>query len=225
MTKRWLFNSFCNQITKVEISNSLLINFHAASVRVWGVGVWSHGHLHRPSLGPLPHSHLRCCHNRHGTFIPQALPVQLSQFTLIRNIVHWLNTSLKTSILLWEFKFGHRKWHMVFSYTLNAWKNEFDSGFCNWIWSQVTTARKAVTLLLSYLIFTKPLTEQHGSGLLLIAMGIVLKLLPDNKPYKKASLESPTTEKTANPFPREEEKSEEMRPLVWNYILWLFLLY
>nr|CAN80578.1 hypothetical protein VITISV_031735 [Vitis vinifera] len=80
--------------------------------------------------------------------------------------------------------------------------------------AMVTTARKAVTLLLSYLIFTKPLTEQHGSGLLLIAMGIVLKLLPDNKPYKKASLESPTTEKTANPFPREEEKSEEMRPLV-----------
>uniref|UniRef100_A0A804HPT2 UDP-galactose/UDP-glucose transporter 2-like n=1 Tax=Musa acuminata subsp. malaccensis TaxID=214687 RepID=A0A804HPT2_MUSAM len=45
----------------------------------------------------------------------------------------------------------------------------------------VTTARKAVTLLLSYLIFTKPLTEQHCSGLLLIAMGIVLKLLPDYK--------------------------------------------
>ncbi|URD72074.1 UAA transporter family [Musa troglodytarum] len=44
-----------------------------------------------------------------------------------------------------------------------------------------TTARKAVTLLLSYLIFTKPLTEQHCSGLLLIAMGIVLKLLPDYK--------------------------------------------
>ena len=47
--------------------------------------------------------------------------------------------------------------------------------------SQITTARKAVTLLLSYLIFTKPLTEQHGSGLLLIAMGITLKMLPDSK--------------------------------------------
>ncbi|KAL0311652.1 UNVERIFIED_CONTAM: UDP-galactose/UDP-glucose transporter 2 [Sesamum calycinum] len=43
---------------------------------------------------------------------------------------------------------------------------------------QITTARKAVTLLLSYLLFTKPLTEQHGSGLLLIAMGIILKLVP-----------------------------------------------
>jgi adenosine 3'-phospho 5'-phosphosulfate transporter B3 len=42
----------------------------------------------------------------------------------------------------------------------------------------ITTARKGVTLLLSYLIFTKPLTEQHGSGLLLIAMGIVLKMVP-----------------------------------------------
>ncbi|KAK6162443.1 hypothetical protein DH2020_002284 [Rehmannia glutinosa] len=51
--------------------------------------------------------------------------------------------------------------------------------------AMVTTARKAVTLLLSYLIFTKPLTEQHGTGLLLIAMGIVLKMLPDNKPSKR----------------------------------------
>ncbi|XP_073001021.1 UDP-galactose/UDP-glucose transporter 4-like [Typha latifolia] len=47
--------------------------------------------------------------------------------------------------------------------------------------AMITTARKAVTLLLSYLIFTKPLTEQHVSGLLLIAMGIVLKLLPEYK--------------------------------------------
>ncbi|KAH7549491.1 hypothetical protein ACOSP7_025701 [Xanthoceras sorbifolium] len=47
--------------------------------------------------------------------------------------------------------------------------------------AMITTARKAVTLLLSYLIFTKPLTEQHGTGLLLIAMGIILKMLPENK--------------------------------------------
>ena len=41
-------------------------------------------------------------------------------------------------------------------------------------------------MLLSYLIFTKPLTEQHGSGLLLIAMGIVLKMVPmDSKPPSK----------------------------------------
>lgn len=37
-----------------------------------------------------------------------------------------------------------------------------------------------MTLLLSYVLFTKPLTEQHGTGLLLIAMGIVLKMLPDS---------------------------------------------
>jgi len=50
----------------------------------------------------------------------------------------------------------------------------------------ITTARKGVTLLLSYLIFTKPLTGQHGSGLLLIAMGIVLKMVPmDAKPPSK----------------------------------------
>ncbi|KAL1830113.1 hypothetical protein ACET3Z_008525 [Daucus carota] len=45
----------------------------------------------------------------------------------------------------------------------------------------ITTARKAVTLLLSYLIFTKPLTEQHGLGLFLISTGIVLKMIPENK--------------------------------------------
>lgn len=54
--------------------------------------------------------------------------------------------------------------------------------------AMVTTARKAVTLLLSYLIFTKPLTEQHGTGLLLIAMGITLKLLPENKPNTRRVL-------------------------------------
>ncbi|CAI9093929.1 OLC1v1029543C1 [Oldenlandia corymbosa var. corymbosa] len=48
--------------------------------------------------------------------------------------------------------------------------------------AMITTARKAVTLLLSYLIFTKPLTEEHCSGLLLITMGILIKLLPDHKP-------------------------------------------
>ncbi|XP_065858160.1 UDP-galactose/UDP-glucose transporter 4 [Euphorbia lathyris] len=53
--------------------------------------------------------------------------------------------------------------------------------------AMITTARKAVTLLLSYMIFTKPLTEQHGSGLLLIAMGIVLKMLPDTQPPRKIS--------------------------------------
>lgn len=68
--------------------------------------------------------------------------------------------------------------------------------FCNW-WSgvkltidsgivQVTTARKAVTLLLSYIIFTKPMTEEHGTGLLLIAMGIILKMVPENQVNKHA---------------------------------------
>ncbi|KAF8412331.1 hypothetical protein HHK36_000293 [Tetracentron sinense] len=75
--------------------------------------------------------------------------------------------------------------------------------------AMITTARKAVTLLLSYLIFTKPLTEQHGTGLLLIAMGIILKLLPDNKPPKKAK-SSFTEEKT----PLENKEDEEQRPLV-----------
>lgn len=55
---------------------------------------------------------------------------------------------------------------------------------------QITTARKAVTLLLSYLIFTKPLTEQHATGLLLIAMGIIMKMLPENKQPGRSSVTS-----------------------------------
>ncbi|KAF9611861.1 hypothetical protein IFM89_036505 [Coptis chinensis] len=49
----------------------------------------------------------------------------------------------------------------------------------------VTTGRKAVTLLLSYLIFTRPLTGQHGTSLILIAMGIAMKLVLDNNSNKK----------------------------------------
>ncbi|KAK9934995.1 hypothetical protein M0R45_022113 [Rubus argutus] len=45
---------------------------------------------------------------------------------------------------------------------------------------------KAVTLLLSYMIFTKPSTEQHGTGLLLIATGIILKMVPENQVAKHA---------------------------------------
>lgn len=47
--------------------------------------------------------------------------------------------------------------------------------------AMITTARKAVTLLLSYMIFTKPLTDQHGMGLLLMSMGIMLKMVPESK--------------------------------------------
>ncbi|KAG2720180.1 hypothetical protein I3760_02G025200 [Carya illinoinensis] len=77
--------------------------------------------------------------------------------------------------------------------------------------SKVTTARKAVTLLLSYMIFTKPLTEQHGTGLLLIAMGITLKLLPDNKPNKRVSSTSPFSSGAhiAKPASTEHEITEQ----------------
>ncbi|XP_028078021.1 UDP-galactose/UDP-glucose transporter 4-like isoform X2 [Camellia sinensis] len=87
--------------------------------------------------------------------------------------------------------------------------------------SQVTTARKAVTLLLSYLIFTKPLTEQHGTGLLLISMGILLKLLPDNKPHKRSSTSSSMAKIEKSDYSEEnktrvenENEEEEKRPLV-----------
>ncbi|KAG8391747.1 hypothetical protein BUALT_Bualt01G0219200 [Buddleja alternifolia] len=87
--------------------------------------------------------------------------------------------------------------------------------------AMVTTARKAVTLLLSYMIFTKPLTEQHGSGLLLIAMGIVLKMLPENKPSKRpstsnsqANIEISSQSEEDGRFQIGSEEEEEKRPLV-----------
>lgn len=41
-------------------------------------------------------------------------------------------------------------------------------------------------MLLSYIIFTKPMTEEHGTGLLLIALGIILKMVPENQVNKHA---------------------------------------
>ncbi|KAL5792503.1 hypothetical protein ACOSP7_001097 [Xanthoceras sorbifolium] len=75
--------------------------------------------------------------------------------------------------------------------------------------AMVTTARKAVTLLLSYLIFTKPLTEQHGTGLLLIAMGITLKLLPGEYKPNKQRVSSSSREIRSH-----QVNDEERRPLV-----------
>jgi hypothetical protein len=51
---------------------------------------------------------------------------------------------------------------------------------------QVTTAWKAVTLL-SYIIFTKPLSEQHYTSLILLVMGFVLKMMADQSDSKHSS--------------------------------------
>ncbi|CAI0476532.1 unnamed protein product, partial [Linum tenue] len=83
--------------------------------------------------------------------------------------------------------------------------------------AMITTARKAVTLLLSYMIFTKPLTEQHGSGLLLIAMGIMLKMMPDAKlpPKMITRKQLELHEETNSGVGKgEEQEDEEKRPLV-----------
>ncbi|KAB1217171.1 UDP-galactose/UDP-glucose transporter 4 [Morella rubra] len=80
--------------------------------------------------------------------------------------------------------------------------------------AMVTTARKAVTLLLSYMIFTKPLTEQHATGLLLIAMGIILKMLPVNKQQPRKSAVAPTIEVDRSLVENADGVEEEKRPLV-----------
>ncbi|CAN1253610.1 UDP-galactose/UDP-glucose transporter 4, partial [Linum perenne] len=80
--------------------------------------------------------------------------------------------------------------------------------------AMITTARKAVTLLLSYMIFTKPLTDQHGSGLLLIAMGIVLKMMPDSKPPRRMKPKELELKKEVVSDARKGEEDEEKTPLV-----------
>ncbi|KAL0324357.1 UNVERIFIED_CONTAM: UDP-galactose/UDP-glucose transporter 2 [Sesamum calycinum] len=74
--------------------------------------------------------------------------------------------------------------------------------------AMVTTARKAVTLLLSYLIFTKPLTGQHGSGLLLIAMGIILKLVLESKPPNRIARPDSSSRAQANSHLKEVNRAE-----------------
>uniref|UniRef100_A0A7N0SYZ0 UDP-galactose/UDP-glucose transporter 2-like n=1 Tax=Kalanchoe fedtschenkoi TaxID=63787 RepID=A0A7N0SYZ0_KALFE len=81
--------------------------------------------------------------------------------------------------------------------------------------AMVTTARKAVTLLLSYIIFTKPLTEQHGTGLLLIAMGITLKMLPEYKVVQPQRLATHTKHgRNEDKQVRKEGGDVERQPLV-----------
>lgn len=86
--------------------------------------------------------------------------------------------------------------------------------------AMVTTARKAVTLLLSYLIFTKPMTEQHGTGLLLIAMGIILKMLPENKQPSRGTMANVGSKHEKSPHRGQSrlvdngEAEEEGRPIV-----------
>ncbi|TYH51400.1 hypothetical protein ES332_D10G270800v1 [Gossypium tomentosum] len=82
--------------------------------------------------------------------------------------------------------------------------------------AMVTTARKAVTLLLSYMIFTKPLTECHGLGLLLISLGIILRMLPDTKPLPRVQVSNVNVKKS-KAFSKElesvvDEQDEEKKP-------------
>ncbi|GAV79422.1 UAA domain-containing protein [Cephalotus follicularis] len=81
--------------------------------------------------------------------------------------------------------------------------------------AMITTARKAVTLLLSYLIFAKPLTDQHWSGLLLIAMGIMLKMMPDNNlPHRSPIKQGKPFSKKEKSIVNDVKGDEEKRSLV-----------
>ncbi|KAM0015489.1 putative UAA transporter [Helianthus debilis subsp. tardiflorus] len=81
--------------------------------------------------------------------------------------------------------------------------------------AMITTARKAVTLLLSYILFTKPLTEQHGSGLILIAMGLILKMVPaHNAPGYGQKSDMTLKQVKLHPKGQKSVDLEEKRPLV-----------
>lgn len=71
-------------------------------------------------------------------------------------------------------------------------------------------------MLLSYIIFTKPLTEEHGTGLLLIALGIILKMVPENQVAKHAKSIKDVLLKVpeANEKALEAEDDEENKALV-----------
>lgn len=71
-------------------------------------------------------------------------------------------------------------------------------------------------MLLSYIIFTKPLTEEHGTGLLLIALGIILKMVPENQVAKHAKSIKDVLMKApeANEKALEAEDDEENKALV-----------
>ncbi|MCO5574163.1 hypothetical protein L7F22_027944 [Adiantum nelumboides] len=77
--------------------------------------------------------------------------------------------------------------------------------------AMVTTARKALTLMLSYLVFTKPFSGQHLTGLLLIFMGIVLKMMPDpfEKPRQSYTL-LPTTSNNQTTTTTSSKSSHEV---------------
>lgn len=75
--------------------------------------------------------------------------------------------------------------------------------------------------MLSYLIFTKPLTEQHGTGLLLMSMCIIMKMLPENKPSQPRPQKIILLQQTEKPRETEDdrfqigiEEEEEKRPFV-----------
>ena len=59
--------------------------FFVASIRLWRVSVWSHGHFYWPSFCPFPHSPLWCCHPCHGTFLLTGF-FQVSFMSILTNI-------------------------------------------------------------------------------------------------------------------------------------------
>ena len=59
--------------------------FFVASIRLWRVSVWSHGHFYWLSFCPFPHSPLWCCHPCHGTFLLTSF-FQVSFMSIYANI-------------------------------------------------------------------------------------------------------------------------------------------
>ncbi|KVH90014.1 UAA transporter [Cynara cardunculus var. scolymus] len=103
-----------------------------------------------------------------------------------------------------------------------AWKSCYDHPYVYGvlIFEAVATFVGQVSVLSLIAIFgaattALPMSEQHGIGLILIAAGIMMKLLPDHKIPPQLRL-SNSIVKQVKSFPKEEtsESEDEKRPLV-----------
>lgn len=82
---------------------SLLLHF-AASLCLWGLSLWSHGHIRRPSLCFISNCYFWGCHHRHGNF---TLFLWIS-IRKIKNICYW-------NFLLENVKMSSRHFNMFSS--------------------------------------------------------------------------------------------------------------
>lgn len=141
----------------------------AAPICLFGTHIWGLCNLCWTAVCSLPHCPLWCCNHSNGGYT-----------IFLWSVVIYSLFFLVFGFGVWQ---GCQRVLPIFSYwILLSWLTKF----CFSVAKQVTTAQKAVTLL-SYIIFTKPLSEQHYTSLILLVMGFVLKMMADQSDSKHSS--------------------------------------